>query len=221
VLSVGLDGPESRPKPPIMAPYLAAANSVAGAKGRSRAGCQFTSLAGSGCDSGRFCGRQWKTPHRRVTASTGVRPRLASNTAGSGRGPSYLARAKALSAGLPMRTSNRSGSRHCSKKCRRNLLEPPCTHPYARWCGRGRRVTAAPMRIKWAHRKVTLPSLGRKTGCFPSGPDGRRLHASGPLCNAIRRLLEDGLTEGTRGTGESRARGQGKQPTPITLVCSR
>jgi Uncharacterised methyltransferase family (DUF6094) len=29
-----------------------------------------------------------------------------------------------------------------------NRLEPPCTDPYARWCGRGRRVTAAPMPIK-------------------------------------------------------------------------
>src|SRR5262245_8504641 len=40
---------------------------------------------------------------------------------------------------------NRLGFLHCSKTCRRNLLEPPCTDPYARWCGRGRRVTAAPM----------------------------------------------------------------------------
>src|SRR5215467_14415717 len=46
-----------------------------------------------------------------------------------------------------MRTSNRSGFRHCLRKCRRNQLEPPCTDPYARWCGRGRRVTAAPMPI--------------------------------------------------------------------------
>jgi RNA-directed DNA polymerase len=30
----------------------------------------------------------------------GVRPQLAANTAGSGRGPWYLARAKALSVGL-------------------------------------------------------------------------------------------------------------------------
>ena len=29
-----------------------------------------------------------------------------------------------------------------------NDLEPPCTDPYARWCGRGRRVTAAPMPIR-------------------------------------------------------------------------
>src|SRR5215467_5030047 len=44
--------------------------------------------------------RQWKTPRRRRAAllSLGVRPRLASNTAGSGLGPWYLARAKALSA---------------------------------------------------------------------------------------------------------------------------
>ena len=46
--------------------------------------------------------RQWKTPRRRRAAliALGVLPRLASNTAGSGRGPWYLARAKALSIGL-------------------------------------------------------------------------------------------------------------------------
>ena len=47
--------------------------------------------------------RQWKTPRRRRAAllELGVRPRLASNTAGSSRGAWYLARAKALSVGLP------------------------------------------------------------------------------------------------------------------------
>jgi RNA-directed DNA polymerase len=47
--------------------------------------------------------RQWKTPRRRRAAllELGVREPLASNTAGSGRGPWYLARAKALSVGLP------------------------------------------------------------------------------------------------------------------------
>jgi RNA-directed DNA polymerase len=46
--------------------------------------------------------RQWKTYRRRRAAliALGVRPRLASNTAASGRGPWYLARAKALSVGL-------------------------------------------------------------------------------------------------------------------------
>jgi RNA-directed DNA polymerase len=46
--------------------------------------------------------RQWKTPRRRLAAllALGVRPRLARNTAGSGLGPWYLARAKALSVGL-------------------------------------------------------------------------------------------------------------------------
>ena len=45
--------------------------------------------------------RQWKTPRRRRAAllALGVRPRLASNTAGSGLGPWYLAKAKALSVG--------------------------------------------------------------------------------------------------------------------------
>jgi RNA-directed DNA polymerase len=47
--------------------------------------------------------RQWKTPRRRRAAllELGVRPRLASNTAGSSHGAWYLARAKALSVGLP------------------------------------------------------------------------------------------------------------------------
>jgi RNA-directed DNA polymerase len=46
--------------------------------------------------------RQWKTPRRRRAAliELGVRHQLASNTAGSGLGPWYLARAKALSVGL-------------------------------------------------------------------------------------------------------------------------
>src|ERR1700758_287959 len=46
--------------------------------------------------------RQWKTPRRRRAAllALGIRPRLASHTAGSGRGPWYLARSKALSVGL-------------------------------------------------------------------------------------------------------------------------
>jgi hypothetical protein len=46
--------------------------------------------------------RQWKTTRRRRAAllQLGVRPQLATNTAGSGRGPWYLARAKALSVGL-------------------------------------------------------------------------------------------------------------------------
>jgi len=45
--------------------------------------------------------RQWKTPRRRRAAllQLGVRPRLAANMAGSGRGPWYLARSKALSVG--------------------------------------------------------------------------------------------------------------------------
>jgi RNA-directed DNA polymerase len=47
--------------------------------------------------------RQWKTPRRRRSAllALGVHQPLASNTAGSGRGAWYLARAKALSVGLP------------------------------------------------------------------------------------------------------------------------
>lgn len=46
--------------------------------------------------------RQWRTPRKRRAAllALGVRPTLAEHTASSGRGPWYLARAKALSVGL-------------------------------------------------------------------------------------------------------------------------
>src|SRR5438477_13109993 len=46
--------------------------------------------------------RQWKTPRRRRAAllKLGVSPRLARNTASSGRGPWPLARTKALTVGL-------------------------------------------------------------------------------------------------------------------------
>jgi RNA-directed DNA polymerase len=46
--------------------------------------------------------RQWKTPRRRRAAlmELGVGLRLARNTVGSGRGPWYLARSKALAVGL-------------------------------------------------------------------------------------------------------------------------
>jgi RNA-directed DNA polymerase len=49
--------------------------------------------------------RQWKTPRRRRAAllELGVREPLASNSAGSGRGPWYLAKAKALAVGLSNR----------------------------------------------------------------------------------------------------------------------
>jgi hypothetical protein len=46
-------------------------------------------------------------------------------------------------------------SPHCCVKLR-NQLEPPCTDPYARWCGRGRRVTVAPMPIWSATRTPAL-----------------------------------------------------------------
>ena len=61
--------------------------------------------------------RQWKTPRRRRAAllELGVRERLASNTAGSGCGPWYLAKAKALSVGLSNAYFKSLGLPHCSR----------------------------------------------------------------------------------------------------------
>src|SRR6059036_4060867 len=71
--------------------------------------------------------RQWKTPRRRRAAllELGVRPRLASNTAGSGRGPWYLARAKALSVGLSNAYSTSLGLVSITE--RTAVYEPVCT----------------------------------------------------------------------------------------------
>jgi RNA-directed DNA polymerase len=64
--------------------------------------CWSISLGGSGCDCESLSGGNGKLFRRRRAAllALGVRPRLARNTAGSGRGPWYLARSKALSVGL-------------------------------------------------------------------------------------------------------------------------
>jgi RNA-directed DNA polymerase len=61
--------------------------------------------------------RQWKTPRRRRAAllELGVREPLASNTAGSGRGPWYLAKAKALSVGLSNAYFKSLGLPYCSR----------------------------------------------------------------------------------------------------------
>src|SRR6202007_119371 len=101
--------------------------------------------------------RQWKTPRRRRAAllELGVHPRPARNTAGSGRGPWYLARAKALAFGLSNSYFRSLGLPSLFEGCWRNRREPPCTDPYARWCGRGRRVTAAPLPIKWRLWKLS------------------------------------------------------------------
>src|SRR5215831_10130687 len=42
----------------------------------------------------------------------------------------------------------------------RNQLEPPCTDPYARWCGRGRWATAAPMPINTMYWRVSFSPDG-------------------------------------------------------------
>jgi len=93
--------------------------------------------------------RQWKTARRRRAAllALGVHPRLASNTAGSGRGSWYLAHAKALSVALSSAYFTSLGLPTLEDPRERHHLESPCTDPYARWCGRGQRATAAPMPI--------------------------------------------------------------------------
>ena len=97
--------------------------------------------------------RQWKTPRRRRAAllELGVRPRLASNTAGSGLGPWYIARAKALSVGLTNAHFKSLGLPfHYSRIVSVTDSNRRVRDPYARWCGRGRWVTTAPMPIKSA-----------------------------------------------------------------------
>jgi hypothetical protein len=84
---------------------------------------------------------------RAALIANGVSERTARNTAGSGHGPWYL-RPKQ---GSPQRTLK------CVLQIARppisvpivfaQLLEPPCTDPYARWCGRGGTVGLPPIPI--------------------------------------------------------------------------
>ncbi|HET6845061.1 MAG TPA: group II intron reverse transcriptase/maturase, partial [Candidatus Angelobacter sp.] len=82
--------------------------------------------------------RQWKTPRRRRAALIALRVSgELRNTAGSGRGPWYIARSKALSVGLSNAYFKSLGLPTFDRNALAQLLEPPCTDPYARWCGRG------------------------------------------------------------------------------------
>jgi RNA-directed DNA polymerase len=66
--------------------------------------------------------RQWKTSRRRRVAliALGVGPQLARNTAGSGRGPWYLARSKALNIGLSNAYFRSLGLPSLIAECSRN-----------------------------------------------------------------------------------------------------
>ena len=79
--------------------------------------------------------RQWKTPRRRRAALIELRVLgELRNTAGSGRGPWQIARSKALSVGLSNAYFQSLG---LFDNALAQLLEPPYTDPYVRWCGRG------------------------------------------------------------------------------------
>ena len=93
--------------------------------------------------------RQWKTqPVRRAALANGECGReLASNTAGSGLGCLATGKGQALRSGSHC-LFQIARTYHAVRRVIAQLLEPPCTDPHVRWCGRGERVTAAPMPIK-------------------------------------------------------------------------
>jgi hypothetical protein len=92
------------------------------------------------------CNRPPSLLHRRSRNSDRYSARLSSDHSGV-RGE------MALSVGLSNTYFKSLGLPALVDGCKRNQLEPPCTDPYARWCGRGRRATAAPMPIKSGSRK--------------------------------------------------------------------
>jgi hypothetical protein len=106
-------------------------------------------------------GKQWKTTRRRRAAllALGVRPKPARNTARSSRGPWYLAHAKALSVALPTAYFKSLGLPNLEDASERSHLEPPCTDPYARWCGRGQRATAAICRSNALTTRYQCPAF--------------------------------------------------------------
>ena len=90
--------------------------------------------------------RQWKTRRRRhaMLVRLGVRGMLAKSTAGSAQGPWPIAHTKALSIALSNEYFRSRGFHPLDGPCSFNVFEPPCTDPYARWCGRGRQHCRRP-----------------------------------------------------------------------------
>jgi hypothetical protein len=85
--------------------------------------------------------------NRRVLIANGVSEWAARNTAGSGRGPWYLARSRAISAWALKCILQITRPAILVPIVLAQLLEPPCTDPYARWWGRGGAARLPPIPI--------------------------------------------------------------------------
>jgi RNA-directed DNA polymerase len=101
--------------------------------------------------------RQWKTPRRRRAALIALRvSEELRNTAASGRGPWNIAPEQSPLCWAFQRLLQIARSSNPGRNALAQSLEPPCTDPYARWCGRG-----------GAERLPPIPIFGTFETCRP------------------------------------------------------
>jgi RNA-directed DNA polymerase len=84
--------------------------------------------------------KQWKRGSTRFAElrRRGVGRDLAAQSAGSPHGPWRLSNSPALAIALPNAFFASLGLASVAVRPEPSSIEPPCTDPYARWCGRGR-----------------------------------------------------------------------------------
>src|SRR6266700_4794671 len=84
--------------------------------------------------------KQWRNGPRRYAElrRRGVGPVLAAKTASSPKGPWRLSNSPALAIALSNAVFTSLGLATVAVRPEPSSIEPPCTDPYARWCGRGR-----------------------------------------------------------------------------------
>ena len=153
-----------------MISFGAGATILASAK---RPKCWSLSLAGSGCD----CGPPWASVENTTSSPCGT-----DRQRGLAMGCQEHGRQRPRSLVSRPQQSSLYWALKCILQITRSailvpivlapLLEPPCTDPYARWCGRGGAARLPPIPIACSVRPFLSPVLNEQQlhhGCVRNG----------------------------------------------------
>jgi hypothetical protein len=143
-------------------PYMRGCAAISASAKRLR--CWLLSPDGSGCDSGLLYGASGK--HH--VAAGQHSSQTESRRGRQGKRPAVvgvlgvLPEAEPSPPGSQTRTSRRSVSPPVPIVLDAQLLEPPCTDPYARWCGRGGVARLPPIPIAGSDSPVRYGRVARQ-----------------------------------------------------------
>src|SRR5262245_18822851 len=111
--------------------------------------------------------------------------------AGSERGSWRMARHVAVQQVCPTPSSTRSDFLAWRRRQTLNSIEPPCTDPYARWCGRGG-AARLPLIPIFAPNRAVFGDATPPVGAATSEPPGPSIYCRGGRATAARGPREPG-----------------------------